>query len=84
MIMAANYPLLSEKAVGLIEKENKIVFIVDPKSTKTDIKQSVEELYKVKVDRVNTLRSMKGKKKAYVQLKPEFKAVDLAAKLKIL
>ena len=84
IFMAVIYPLLSEKAVGLIEKQNKIVFIVDSSTTKADIKKAMEDLYKVKVAQVNTLNSMKGKKKAYIQLKPEFKATDLAAKLKIL
>ena len=82
--MTVQYPLLTEKAVGLIEKENKLVFIVDLKATKEAIKEAVERLYAVKVAKVNTMISIKGKKKAYVKLKPEYKAVDLAAKLKIM
>ena len=84
MFMSVQYPLITEKAVGLIEKENKLVFIVDKAATKNDVKKSVEALYGVKVAAVNTLNSMKGKKKAYVTLKPEFKATDIATKLKIL
>jgi large subunit ribosomal protein L23 len=82
--MSVQYPLLSEKAVGLIEKENKIVFIADRGATKAQIKKAVEELYSVKVDDVNTMISPSGEKKAYVRLKPEFRATDLATKLKIL
>lgn len=82
--MVVKYPLLSEKAVGAIEKENKIVFIVEKNATKTQIKKAVEELYDVKVAGVNTLISMKGIKKAYVKLKPEYKAIDLATKLRII
>ena len=82
--MTIEYPLLTEKAVGAIEKENKIIFIVDKKATKEEIKKEVEKQYKVKVDSVNTMISIKGKKKAYVKLKPEFKAIDLATKLKII
>ena len=84
MFMTIEYPLITEKAVGLIEKENKLVFIVDKTATKQDVKKSVEELYGVKVESVNTMNSMKGTKKAYVRLKPEFKATDIATKLKIL
>ncbi len=84
MIMVIEYPLLSEKAVGLIEKENKLVFVVRKDATKKDIKKAVEELYGVKVSDVNTVISIKGQKKAYVKLKPEFKAIDLATKLKIM
>jgi len=78
------YPLLSEKAVGLIEKENKLVFIVDKKARKEEIKKTVEQIYAVKVASVNTMISIKGQKKAYVKLRPEYKAIDLATKLKIL
>jgi large subunit ribosomal protein L23 len=82
--MIIEYPLLSEKAVGAIEKENKIVFIVSKNATKPEIKKAVEKMYGVKVASVNTMAGIKGEKKAYVKLKPEFKAVDLATKLRIM
>lgn len=78
------YPLVSEDAVTLIEAENKVVFIVNIKASKTDIRRAVEELYEVDVDRVNTEITPDGRKKAYVRLTPEFKAADLAVKLGIL
>ncbi len=84
MLMTIEYPLITEKSVGLIEKENKLVFVVDKSATKHDIKKAVEELYGVKVATVNTMISMKGRKKAYVKLKPEYKASDIATKLKVL
>ena len=82
--MIIKYPLLTEKAVGLIEKENKIAFIVDKKVNKEEIKKEIEKKYKVKVDKINTINTIKGQKKAYIKLKPEFKATDLALKLKII
>jgi len=78
------YPLVSEDAVTLIEGENKVVFIVNIRASKTDIRRAVEELYEVDVDRVNTEITPDGRKKAYVRLTPEFKAADLAVKLGIL
>ena len=78
------YPLMTEKAVNLIERENKIVFIVNLKAGKSDIKRAVEELYEVEVESVRTLIDYKGRKKAYVKLKPEYRAEDLAIKLGIL
>ena len=75
------HPLISEKAVSLIETENKIVFIVNPKSTKIEIKKAVEEAYKVKVDSVNVLTDMKGQKRAIVKLNKQFKASELSSKL---
>ena len=77
------YPLMTEAAVGLIETDNKLTFIVDKKANKREIKQAVEELYEVQVARVNTLITMKGVKKAYVKLQPEYLASDLAIKLGI-
>ncbi len=77
------YPLISEDAVTLIEAENKLTFIVNLKAGKNDVKRAVEELYEVKVTKVNLLVTPEGIKKAYVKLEPEFKAADLAVKLGI-
>ncbi|WP_297509620.1 50S ribosomal protein L23 [Thermococcus sp.] len=74
-------PLVTEKAVSLIERENKLTFIVDRRATKADIKRAVEEMFNVKVEKVNTLITMKGEKKAYVKLKPEYDASEIAARL---
>ena len=43
------YPISTEKAVRLMESENKLTFIVDRKSNKPEIKKVLEELFKVKV-----------------------------------
>ncbi len=76
--------VITQDAVSLIEKENKITFIVDVRATKGDVKRAVEELYGVKVQKVNTLITPRGEKKAYVKLAPEYKAADLAVELGIL
>ncbi len=78
------YPLVTEKTVGMIERENKIVFIVDRKANKKQIKDAFEKLFGVKVEKVNTLITRDGKKKAFIKLKKEFKASDVAVKLGIL
>lgn len=75
--------VITQDAVSLIEKENKITFIVDPRATKKDIKKAVEELYDVKVVKVNTLITPLGEKKAYVKLSAETPASELAIKLGI-
>ncbi|MEM7814122.1 MAG: 50S ribosomal protein L23 [Candidatus Aenigmatarchaeota archaeon] len=77
------YPYTTEKSVALIDKENKIVFIVDRKANKKQIKEAFEKLFEVKVEKVNTEITFKGEKKAYIKLKPEFKARDVATKLGI-
>jgi len=78
------YPLVSEDAVTLIEAENKITFIVDADASKNDIRRAVEELYEVRVDRVNSVVTPEGRKKAYVKLTSDYKASDLAVRLGIL
>ena len=78
------YPLMTEKAIDLIERENKIVFIIDRRANKRDIARAVEELYDVKVEKVRTLITPRGTKKAYVKLRPEYDASDLAIRLGIL
>jgi len=47
-------PLITEKTTDLKEK-NWYVFSVDRKATKNEIKDAVENIFKVKVDRVRTL-----------------------------
>ena len=77
------YPVTNEKAIGLIEFQNTLTFVVESNATKPLIKKDVEELFAVKVDSVNTLITPSGLKRAYVKLKKGFKADDVAAKLKI-
>lgn len=54
-------PVITEKSMALVE-QNKYTFIVHPDANKTEIKKAVEELFKVKVLAVNTLRRQ-GKRK---------------------
>jgi large subunit ribosomal protein L23 len=78
------YPLMTEAASLMVEKENKLVFIVNLKASKSEVKKAVEELYEVKVARVNVHITPQGEKKAFVKLHPDFKAADVAIKLGIL
>jgi len=77
------YSVMTEKSVNIIESENKLTFIVDLKANKYKVKKAIEELYDVKVDKVNLLITFKSLKKAFVKLKPENKASDLAIRLGI-
>jgi large subunit ribosomal protein L23 len=54
-------PVVSEKSYGLLD-EGKYTFIVAPHVNKTQIKQAVEEVFRVKVTRINTLNRM-GKRR---------------------
>jgi large subunit ribosomal protein L23 len=78
------YPLMTESASLMVEEDNKLIFIVNVKAGKSDVKKAVEELYEVKVDKITMLITPHGEKKAFVKLKPEYKASDVAIKLGIL
>ncbi|MEM0075256.1 MAG: 50S ribosomal protein L23 [Conexivisphaerales archaeon] len=76
-------PYVTEKTFALIEKENKMVFLVSDKATKRKIKEAIELLYNVKVVGVDVMRVPKGKK-AYVTLSPETPASELASRIGVL
>ena len=78
------YPLMTESASLMVEKDNKLIFIVNFKAGKADIKRAIETMYEVKVKRVTLLVTPQGQKKAFVKLMPEFRASDVAIKLGIL
>lgn len=82
-------PVISEKSTYLSAVRNSYVFEVDRKASKDVIRQAIEELYKVKVEKVRTVnvpgkprRTRKGYtttaqwKKAIVELHPDHK-IDL-------
>lgn len=76
-------PLITEKTFDLIEQENKLVFLVDIKANKNEIKRAIEVIHNVKVEKVNTLVTPQGEKKAFIKLNPENNAQDLAIDLGI-
>jgi large subunit ribosomal protein L23 len=78
------HPIITEVSSRILEAENKIVFAVNLKASKEDIKRAVEELYEVKVEKVTTVVTSKGVKKAFVRLHPDYKAVDIAIKLGVI
>ncbi|MBA7585982.1 hypothetical protein ES708_27977 [subsurface metagenome] len=76
-------PLVTENTFDLIEDQNKLVFIVERTANKYKIKQAIENLYNVKIIKINTLITPSGEKKALVKLHPNDSAADLAIKLGI-
>uniref|UniRef100_A0A5F5PKI8 Large ribosomal subunit protein uL23 n=1 Tax=Equus caballus TaxID=9796 RepID=A0A5F5PKI8_HORSE len=78
------FPLTTESAMKKIEDNNTLVFIVDVKANKHQIKQAVKKLYDIDVAKVNTLIRPDGEKKAYVRLAPDYDALDVANKIGII
>ena len=75
------HPLITEKSVATMERDNILTFIVTMGSNKQDIYNAVEELYEVEVEKVSTTILSSGKKKAYVKLKEEYPADEVATKI---
>jgi ribosomal protein uL23 len=75
------YPLSTEKSIRLMEAENKLIFVVSKNSTKKEIKKAVEDMFKVKIDDVNTFINADGEKRAYVKFSPKNPAIDIATQL---
>ena len=74
-------PLTTEKAVKLMETENKLLFNVALRAKKSEIKKAIEEMFKVKVEKVSTFHTPKGQKRAYIKLTNETPAIDIATQL---
>jgi len=73
-------PVTSEKAVKLIDLDNTILFQVEKNVSRSEIKEEVEKIFLVKVESVRTLIK-DNRKRAYVKLKKENPAIDIATKL---
>jgi large subunit ribosomal protein L23 len=87
-------PVITEKGLGAKETEGTLVFEVSVQATKTEIKQAVQSIFKVKVDSVRTANfegkeRRRGKfvgdrpswKKAYVRLQAGEKMPEYAENL---
>ena len=87
-------PVITEKGLGVKEAEATLVFEVSAKASKTEIKNAVQSIFKVKVDTVRTANFVgkerrRGKftgyrpdwKKAYVRLKAGQKMPEYAENL---
>jgi len=51
-------PIVTEKGTLVNELGNQVVFRVHPRANKVEIRQAVESLFKVKVDKVRTTRQL--------------------------
>ncbi|GEM_PF-1203346 len=74
--------LRTEKSVSLTEFQHTIPFIVSLNAKKQEIKNAIEDMFKVKVESVRT-HIKKGSKIAYVKFAPEVNIEELATQLKL-
>lgn len=78
------YPLGTEAAIKAMLECNTLVFVVDKRADKKNIKEAATNMFKIRIKKVNTSITPDGTKKAYLMLTPDFKAADVAKKIKIL
>ena len=57
-------PYITEKVLFLKEDQNKVVFKVDPGANKIELKETIESIFKVKVEKISTI-SVKGKNRRF-------------------
>ena len=73
-------PMITEKAVMMIEAQNTLTFRTNKHTNKQEIKKEIESLFSVKVDKIRVV--VRGNHKYfYVKLKKNFLAIDLATKM---
>jgi len=76
------YPWFSEKTMRHIQ-QNKLEFVVSKQANKPQIQTAIEQIYKVKVTKVNT-RNMKDGKRAIITLTKEYSAEDVSMAIGII
>ena len=74
-------PQLTEKSMNAIDYKNELTFVVRRTAKKPEIKEAFQQLFEVKVERVNTQINSRGEKIAYLKLAEEHSAEDIAVKM---
>ncbi|MFP4632504.1 MAG: 50S ribosomal protein L23 [Halobacteriales archaeon] len=78
---AIKRPHITEKAMDMMDFENKMQFVASPDATKQEIADEIERAYDVEVADVNTATTMTGEKKATVEFEGEDVAQDIASRM---
>ena len=74
-------PCTSERFYKKMENENTIIFYVAQKANKQEIKAAFKEAFGVKPERVNTLNTILGRKKAFIKIPKSNEASEIANKI---
>ena len=78
------FVVMTEKAIQLIEGQNKLVLVVERGAEKKDIKKAVESAFSANVSNVQTMIDQLGRKKAFVRFAKPGEAGEIAIKLGII
>ena len=77
-------PVQSDKVMFNLENRNTIVYQVDPRANKNQIKEAFTKVHKLNVRKVNTLNLIGKGKRAYIRLDNDKDALNLASKIGLL
>ena len=75
------YPVKNDANSQLIESNNTLVFVVDRSANKSAIKAAFTKVFDAKVEKINTLITPLGEKKAFIRIVPSVSALDVASKI---
>jgi archaeal ribosomal protein L23 len=81
--MTLAHPIVSEKAMVLLENVNQLSFIVEKEATKNDIKTAIESTFNKKIAAINTMMTNKGTKKAVITFVESNAAEEILSQLGI-
>jgi ribosomal protein L23 len=84
MTMILRHPVSTEKAIRMMEAENKLIFVVEKSANKKIIAHAFEKYFKIKPIKVNTLVRSDGIKRAIITLPADKPAIDIATNLGML
>ena len=81
--MTLAYPIVTEKAMVILENVNQLSFIVAKEAKKAEIKAAVEQTFGKKIVAVNTMMTTKGPKKAIIIFEEKNAAEEILSQLGI-
>ena len=81
--MTLAHPIVSEKAMVLLENVNQLSFIVEKEATKDEIKSAIESTFNKKIAAINTMMTTKGNKKAIITFEEKNAAEEILSQLGI-
>jgi large subunit ribosomal protein L23 len=82
--MVLKYPFVTEKAMMLLESQNKLQFLVEREATKNQIAKEIEKSFGQEVKSVRTVMTTKGQKKAVISFKNDKAAEEVLSRLGIM
>lgn len=82
--MILKHPFVTEKAMMILESQNKLQFLVRKEASKPQIKREIEKFFGHDVTTVKTLMTTKGHKKAFVSFADQKAAEEILSRLGIM